>query len=104
MTDLLPIPTPPIPAKRIRTPGSGRKPGVPNKATKEFRNSILLLLEGNRENYADWLASVAAIDPGRALDLIAKLAEYAAPKLSRSEHTGDDGGPMQIQVVRFGDL
>ena len=103
MTDLLPIRTSPIPAKRTRTPGSGRKAGVPNKVNREFRKSIAYLLEENRDNYAKWLEVVAMTDPGRALDLIAKLAEYAAPKLVRSEFTGDGGGPLQIQVVRYSD-
>jgi len=34
-------------------------------------------------------------DPAKALDLLAKLAEFAAPKLSRAEVTGDGGGPIQ---------
>ena len=34
-------------------------------------------------------------DPAKALDLLAKLAEFAAPKLGRVEHTGKDGGPME---------
>ncbi len=36
-------------------------------------------------------------DPGKALDLMAKLAEYAAPKLARTEHTGPDGGPQRVE-------
>jgi hypothetical protein len=30
---------------------------------------------------------------------MAKLAEYAAPKLGRIEHTGAEGGPVTYQVV-----
>jgi hypothetical protein len=33
--------------------------------------------------------------PDKALDLLAKLAEYAAPKLNRTEHVGDGGGPIK---------
>ena len=79
----------------------GRKKGSANKVTREFRETVNRLLEDNSENVGAWLEQVALVDPAKALDLIAKLAEYAAPKLSRSEHTGGDGGPLQVSVVRF---
>lgn len=63
----------------------GRKPGVPNKVTREFRETVTRLLEDNAENVAEWLSRVAADDPDKALQRLAQLAEYAAPKLSRSE-------------------
>jgi hypothetical protein len=69
----------------------GRVAGQPNKATKEFRETVTALLSDNADNVAVWLAQVAdgvgdvKPDPAKALDLLAKLAEYAAPKLSRSE-------------------
>lgn len=84
------------------TPGPGRKKGVPNKATTEFRETVRKVLEDNSENVGKWLQTVAEgdadaeikPDPGKALDLMAKLAEYAAPKLARTEHVGSDGGPI----------
>lgn len=97
-------------AKGVKT--GGRRPGSPNKATKEFRDTVTRLLSDNAENVAIWLAQVAEgvpeiLDasgnvavkgvpaaPEKALDLLAKLAEYAAPKLNRTEHTGSDGGPI----------
>ncbi len=39
-------------------------------------------------------------DPGKALDLLAKLAEFAAPKLARTELVGAEGGPVQVQETR----
>jgi hypothetical protein len=60
------------------------------------------LLEANSANVQVWLQQVAdgvgqkPADPARALDLLSKLAEYAAPKLSRMEHVGDGGGPVRI--------
>lgn len=80
--------------------GPGRPKGVPNKATTEFRQTIQALLDGNRENVSLWLSQVATDDPAKALDLIAKLAEYAAPKLARTEVVGADGGPVQVQQTR----
>lgn len=90
---------------RKRPKTGGRTVGTPNKATTEFRETVRKLLDDNRDNVGRWLTLVAegdgtdspkgAPDPGRALDLLAKLAEFAAPKLSRTEHTGEGGGPVR---------
>ena len=67
----------------------GRKKGTPNKSTQTFRDTISKLLEDNSKNVGVWLERVAEHDPGKALDLMAKLAEYAAPKLSKVEVSAD---------------
>lgn len=81
----------------------GRARGTPNKATVEFRQTVQKLLDDNRANVAKWLTAVAKDDPAKALDLLAKLAEFAAPKLARNEVTGPDGGALTVQVIRFAD-
>lgn len=91
--------------KRAKT--GGREVGTPNRATAEFRQTVQKLLDDNRENVGRWLTLVAegdgtdkgTPDPGRALDLLAKLAEYAAPKLARTEHVGDGGGPVKQSLT-----
>ena len=95
--------------KRAKTGGRGA--GTPNKSTAEFRTTISQLLSDNADNVGRWLLLVAdgdgtdtgRPDPARALDLLAKLAEYAAPKLNRTEMTGADGGAVQHSIrVTFG--
>ena len=90
-------------AKGTRPPnaGKGREKGVPNRATTEFRDTVRQLLEDNRENVSIWLKRVAAKNPGKALDVLGNLAEFAAPKLSRAEHVGDGGGPMVVNVIKL---
>ncbi|MBN9410843.1 MAG: hypothetical protein J0H69_16980 [Burkholderiales bacterium] len=96
--------------KKGKKPGPGRPPGTPNKATVEFRATVQALLDENRGNVAIWLKQVAegipesggvkavAPAPEKALDLLAKLAEFAAPKLARTEHVGENGGAMKFEV------
>ena len=88
-------------AKGIKT--GGRKPGSPNKVTAEFRQTVQKVLDANVENVGRWLTLVAEgdgdqvkADPGKALDLLAKLAEFAAPKIARTEHVGEGGGPVAV--------
>lgn len=88
-------------AKGFKT--GGRVKGQPNKATTEFRQTVTALLEDNAENVAKWLKLVAEgdleqdlkPDPFKALDMLSRLAEYATPKLARTEMTGDPDKPLQ---------
>lgn len=114
-------PTPgkvPTPSERSRANlrvGGGRPKGVPNKVTQTFRETVTKLLEDNRENVALWLKQTAegskakrvggktipgrAPAPAEAARLLANLAEFAAPRLSRAEVTGEGGGPLTVVVV-----
>lgn len=86
------------PAAKKRIPpnaGKGRVAGVPNKVTKEFREVVRRLLEENSSKFSRWLDIVAngdgdkvKPDPGKALDIVSRLAEYATPKLTRTELSG----------------
>lgn len=78
------------------TPGPGRKKGVPNKVTQEFRKTVQDLLDDNKDNVSRWLTEVAADSPAKALDLLSKLAEYASPKLARTEVSGLNGQALEV--------
>lgn len=93
--------------ENLTNKGRGRPKGAINKTTKTFRATVNVLLEDNADNVGRWLKMVAEGDPARdvkpdpyrALDLMAKLAEYAAPKLARTEHIGDPDQPVVNKVV-----
>jgi len=93
--------------KGLPKTGGGSRKGIPNKATVEFRQTVQKLLDDNRTNVAKWLKLVAEgdgtehskPDPGKALDLLSKLAEFAAPKLARTEITGENGGPVRVTAT-----
>lgn len=96
-------------SENLTNRGRGRPAGSVNKATKTFRDTINTLLEGNAENVSVWLDQVATgggdpdkADPAKALDLLAKLAEFAAPKLSRAEvANADDKAFETVNRVQF---
>lgn len=97
-----------VQGKNLTNAGRGRPKGSQNKVTTEFRDTVKKLLDDNSENVAIWLQQVAggieateyskgiAPAPEKALDLLAKLAEYAAPKLSRTEIAGDKNAPIVL--------
>ena len=80
--------------------GPGRPPGLQNKVTRDIRQAYQNLVEMNLENMTQWLASVAAEDPEKAMDLMLKLSEYIIPKLARQEVVGNDGSDL-FKNVKF---
>jgi hypothetical protein len=107
----------------------GRAPGQPNHITREMRDIAKNLVEENADNLREWLATVAngrasmivapqpelgisggvipAIDPdpARAIELLVKIAEFAAPKATRVPLLGpgfgddDEGGVRAVVNV-----
>lgn len=95
----------------------GRKKGTPNKITAVQRAAIQAFLDRNWANADEMLEDVwhgieiekqmpdgttvvgrLNADPKGALDIMAKFAEFAIPKLGRVEHTGEDGGPVEFVI------
>ena len=94
-------------SQNLTNRGRGRPKGAINKTTIEFRETIQKLLDKNTDNVSIWLEDIAngditqdrKPDPYKALDMLAKLAEYAAPKLARTEHVGNNDGPIEMKVT-----
>jgi len=42
-------------------------------------------------------------DPGRAAEILIKIAEYHVPKLGRLEHVGEGRGAITVKVVKYGE-
>ena len=76
-------------------PGSGRKPGVPNKITTDLKAMILGALD--KAGGIDYLHAQAQKNPGPFMTLIGKVLPMQV--------TGDGGGPVMVitGVVRAED-
>lgn len=89
--------TPKPPAQR------GRKKGVPNASTKNAREAIARFVDGNAGRVQEWLDQIAAEDgPAAAFRCFSDLLEYHVPKLSRTEVSGKDEGPVEL-VIKWRD-
>jgi hypothetical protein len=82
------------------TPGPGRPKGVPNKATSRAREALATFIDGNADRLQGWLDDIAAEHgPKEAFRCFADLLEYHVPKLTRTELTGEDGGPVRFTKI-----
>ncbi len=84
--------------------GRGRVKGVPNKVTAHAKAAIALFAEGNSKHLQRWLKQIETDDGAlAAMDTYLKVLEYHLPKLGRTEHTGDGGGPVIMQISKADD-
>jgi hypothetical protein len=83
--------------------GAGRKPGsatsktraIADKAAAEGITPLEVMLHAMREHYGSGKFDEAAA--------IAKdAAPYMHPRLAAIEHGGKDGGPLVVEVMKFG--
>lgn len=90
------------PAAKRRPPaaGKGRKLGSLNKGTKNAREAIALLVDGNAERMQGWLDQIAADQgPLQAWNCLRDVMEYHLPKIARTEHTGPDGKDIPVAIT-----
>jgi len=86
-------------AKGVKT-GGGSRAGSPNKATAAAREAIARFVDGNADRLQGWLDEIHA-DKGAeaAFRCFSDLLEYHVPKLARHEHSGPDGGKIEIEAT-----
>jgi len=89
----------------------GRKAGTPNKASADARAAIAKFVDRNSDRLQGWLDAIAEgvtdeegkvitpPNPVKAFELFQSVIEYHVPKLARTELTGKDGGPLQVNIV-----
>lgn len=76
----------------------GRQKGTPNKATAERVAEIA----ASGETPLDYMIRVMrdpTADYSRRDDMAKAVAPYIHPKLAAIEHTGRDGGPVQVSLT-----
>ena len=77
----------------------GRKAGKSNKATILAREAIARFVDGNSAKLQEWLDEVHDRDgPLAAIKCFSDLIEYHVPKLSRTEVTGKEEGPVELVI------
>ena len=77
--------------------GKGRPKNTPNKATTNAREAIAAFVDRNSGRLESLLEEIEERQgPKAAWDCIMDLVEYHVPKLARTELTGKDGGPQEV--------
>lgn len=72
------------------------KPKGPNKSTTRLKEALTRFTDDNADRLQEWLDEIAIKDgPRAAFKCFANLIEYSMPKLARTEHTGEGGGPVK---------
>lgn len=77
--------------------GAGRKAGSPNKATAELKAAAV-----GGEMPAEYMLRVMrdpTVDHDRRDKMAIAVSPYYHAKLANIEHTGKDGGPIQVNIT-----
>jgi len=86
--------------KKGRKGGPGRPKGVPNESTQLAREAIARFVDGNAGRLQGWLEEIHANKGAEAaFRCFSDLLEYHVPKLARHEHSGVDGGKIEIEAT-----
>lgn len=78
---------------------AGRKKGIPNKATVEFKEAVNNLIEYATPQMIGWLGQIAESDPNKALDHVFKFAQFGYPLLSRTALTNPEGNTLEVKII-----
>ena len=81
----------------------GRKRGTPNKVTAEFRKSLSELARAHTEEGIATLVDVMRGDHPMARVKAVELLFNRGYGLPVQPNEGADGGPVQVQIVKFAD-
>jgi hypothetical protein len=85
-----------------KRPGAGRKPGAINKATAEAK----AMVKATGETPLDYMIRIMRdpeVDVSRRDDMAKAAAPYVHSRLASMEHSGKDGSPLIVEIVRFND-
>lgn len=81
-----------------RPSNAGRRKGTPNKRTERIHE----VLEKHNFNVIEEMIELYSLTKNEehtvstAAKLLCEIASYAYPKLKAIEHTGPDGGPVEV--------
>ena len=79
----------------------GRQAGTPNKATGAARLAFAQFVDNNADKLQVWLDDIATnekLGPKVAFDCLMQVAEFHVPKLARTEHVGENNGPIKYEI------
>lgn len=77
----------------------GRQKGTANKATQGFKEAVTKFLDNYQDKFIEWLEQVE--DPVDRFRIVKDLAEFAYPKLQRTDVTSGDEPLKAPQVVVY---
>ena len=87
---------------RKEVPRVGRPKGELSKVNRTLKTAIIELVNTNGYRLQQWLDEIYEQEgPVKAWQCFEGVFEYSMPKLARVEHTGQDGGPVQVVQVSF---
>lgn len=79
----------------------GRQVGTPNKATGAARLAFAQFVDNNADKLQEWLDNIATdekLGPKVAFECLMQVAEFHVPKLARTEHVGENNGPIKYEI------
>ncbi len=86
-----------MPFEKGKEKTGGRNQGVVNKKTEQWDIFATWCLEGGLEKFQEEMDKLSGKDFIKAYT---DLLEYHKPKQARIEHTGEDGGNIQIEITK----